>query len=157
MAHILESLCDEYDTAYLFKARSEEFNIGGDSPCVILKENGRAITQLEYFDNYEQRHIKVDLADVGARLRYRYSIKAMRPIESLNDNEIPVLFLHGENDTFILPKNSSDMAERTKGYKEYHVIPKTAHAVSVLTDPVLYEEHIRQFLKNIGMQVETCD
>ena len=101
--------------------------------------------------------VLVDLADIGARLRYHYSIKAMRPIESLNDNEIPVLFLHGENDTFILPKNSSDMAERTKGYKEYHVIPKAAHAVSVLTDPVLYEEHVRQFLKNIGMQVETCD
>ena len=50
--------CDEYDTAYMFKARSEEYTIGGNSPCVILKENGKAIHQLEYFDNYDHKHIR---------------------------------------------------------------------------------------------------
>lgn len=50
--------CDEYDVAYLFKARSEEYCIGGDGPCVILKDNGRAINQLEFFENYEHEHIK---------------------------------------------------------------------------------------------------
>ena len=50
--------CDEYDSAYMFKARSEEFTIGGCSPCVILKESGRAINQLEYFDNYKAEHIR---------------------------------------------------------------------------------------------------
>ena len=33
----------------------------------------------------------VDMADIGARLRYYYSLKKMRPIDSLDDNKIPVL------------------------------------------------------------------
>lgn len=111
-------------------------------------------------EGYRNAHVPtflVDLSDIGARLRYHYSIKAMRPIESLSENEIPILFIHGENDTFILPKNSSDMAERTKGYKEYHVMPDAAHAESVLVNPSLYEEHVRSFLKNIGQYGENAE
>ena len=50
--------CDEYDIAYMFKARSEEYTLGGDSPCVILKEDGKAITQLMFFDNYDYEHLR---------------------------------------------------------------------------------------------------
>ena len=50
--------CDEYDTAYLFKARSEEYCIGGDGACVILKKDGRALNQLEFFDSYDHEHIR---------------------------------------------------------------------------------------------------
>ena len=50
--------CDEYDIAYLFKSTEEEFCIGGNGPCVILKENGRAINRLEFFDNYDCEHIR---------------------------------------------------------------------------------------------------
>ncbi len=50
--------CDEYSDAFLFKTKADEWTIGGESPCVVLKENGNAITQLEYFDKYEARHIR---------------------------------------------------------------------------------------------------
>lgn len=50
--------CDEYDTAYLFKARSEEYSFGGDGACVILKDSGKAINQLEFYDNIEHKHIR---------------------------------------------------------------------------------------------------
>ena len=40
----------------------------------------------------------VSLASVCARLRYGYSYDMMRPIDSLADNEIPILFLHGAED-----------------------------------------------------------
>ena len=86
------------------------------------------------------------LADLGARIKYHYSLKEMRPIDSLDANEIPVLFLHGEEDQFILPKNSQDMAARTKGMVQIHLIPGAEHAVSVLTEPGLYEEYVMEFL-----------
>lgn len=56
---------------------------------------------------------------------------------------------HCEKDTFIVPKNSLDMAERTKGYKEYHVVPNAAHAESVLTDLKLYEKYVSKFLSRL--------
>lgn len=91
----------------------------------------------------------VDVADFGARLRYRYPIKEMRPIDSLDENEIPVLFIHGADDAFILPKNSEDMAKRTKGYKELHIIDGAGHAESILNKPDEYAEIVTDFLNKV--------
>lgn len=91
----------------------------------------------------------VDLADLGSRLRYRFSLKDMRPIDSLDQNEIPILFIHGADDNFILPKNSQDMFERTKGIREIHLIPDAGHAESILTAPDDYKQIVEAFLKRI--------
>lgn len=88
----------------------------------------------------------VDIADIGSRIRYHYAIKDMRPIDALDDNEIPVLFIHGADDDFILPRNSEDMSKRTKGRSEYHTIPGATHANSVITDRELYAKYVREFL-----------
>jgi len=88
----------------------------------------------------------VDLADLGARIRYHYSLKDMRPIDSLDDNTIPVLFIHGADDSLISPDNSERMAERTKGKSEFHLIPGVDHAVSIITEPGMYADIVRNFL-----------
>jgi len=88
----------------------------------------------------------VDLADIGARIRYHYAIKDMRPIDSLDDNTIPVLFIHGSNDTFILPVNSEDMSKRTRGVSELHMIENAGHAESILTDPGNYKKYVEEFI-----------
>ena len=89
----------------------------------------------------------VDVASIGARIRYGYSIKSMRPIDSLDSNQIPVLFIHGEADDLILPQNSIDMYERTAGMKELQLIPKAGHAESILVDPVSYHKYVREFIE----------
>ena len=45
-------------------------------------------------------------ASCCAKLRYGYRYRQMRPIDSLKDNEIPILFIHGDQDDFILPAHS---------------------------------------------------
>ena len=92
----------------------------------------------------------VSLASVCARLRYGYSYDMMRPIDSLADNEIPILFIHGAEDSFILPENSERMEKETKGYSELHLIPGAAHAASVLTAPEEYQEIVEAFLAHIN-------
>lgn len=104
-------------------------------------------------EGYKNAHVPgflFDLADLGARLRYHYSLRDMRPIDSLDENRIPVLFIHGADDAFILPKNSRDMAERTKGPQELHLIPGAGHAESILTDPEHYREYVSDFLLRIN-------
>ncbi len=88
----------------------------------------------------------VDLADFTGKIRYKYSLKEMRPIDSLDDNEVPILFIHGAEDNFILPKNSEDMAKRTAGYSEIHLIEKAGHAESILVAPDEYREYVGKFL-----------
>ena len=92
----------------------------------------------------------IDLADLGARIRYGYAVGDMRPVDSLDENEVPILFIHGEEDRFILPKNSEEMAARTKGPAEVRLMPGAGHAESVLTDPALYLDFVRTFLSRLG-------
>ena len=94
----------------------------------------------------------VSLASGCARLRYGYSYDMMRPIDSLADNEVPILFIHGAEDSFILPENSERMEKETKGYSELHLIPEATHAASVLTAPAEYKEIVAAFLTKIGIE-----
>ncbi len=90
-----------------------------------------------------------EIADFGAVMRFHYSLRDMRPIDSLDDNTIPILFIHGAEDNLIIPKNSEDMAVRTKGLKEIHLIPKAGHAESILTDPETYHKYVEGFLQGL--------
>ncbi|MCR4797804.1 MAG: alpha/beta hydrolase [Lachnospiraceae bacterium] len=91
-------------------------------------------------------------ASLGMKMRFHYALEEMRPIDALSDNTLPILFLHGASDDFILPKNSKDMAEVTKGYKEIHLIEGAGHAESVLHAPKEYRTYVEAYLKSIGMQ-----
>ena len=89
------------------------------------------------------------LTSVCAKIRYGFSLAEMRPIDSLKGNEIPVLFIHGANDSFILPDNSERMQAETSGYSELHLIPDAGHAESALKDPETYAAVLREFLQRI--------
>ena len=52
----------------------------------------------------------------------------MRPIDSLADNTVPVLFIHGAEDVFILPENSEAMAAAAGDRGELCLIPGAGHA-----------------------------
>ena len=88
----------------------------------------------------------VDVASLCAKIRYGYSFSQMRPIDSLKDNQIPILFIHGAEDSFILPEHSEKMKAMTKGYAELHLIDGAAHAMSVITGPDAYRKYVAAFL-----------
>ncbi len=50
--------CDEYDTGYLFSAKADQYMIGGDGPCIILKDDGKAINMTEFIDEYRSTFIR---------------------------------------------------------------------------------------------------
>ena len=102
-------------------------------------------------EGYRRAHLPaflVDVADFTGRLRYHYGLKDMRPIDALDGNTVPILFLHGAEDVFISPQNSRDMAARTGGACEVHLIPKAGHAESVLVDPEQYRAYVEAFLSS---------
>lgn len=92
-------------------------------------------------------------AQLCTRLIYGYKYTQMRPIDSLKDNEIPILFFHGEEDTIIRPVNSELMQKETKGYSQIHIIPGATHAASVLTAPEDYKRYTGEFLRETGIAV----
>ena len=88
----------------------------------------------------------VRLTGLGIKMRYHYALNEMRPIDALDENEIPILFIHGEDDDFIPPENARRMYGQTKGVRELHMIPGAAHAESILKEPERYEEYVKEFL-----------
>ncbi len=91
----------------------------------------------------------VYITSVCAKARFGYSFRRMRPIDSLKGNMIPILFIHGADDSFILPEHSERMKNATKGFAKLCLIPGAAHAVSILTNPVRYRETVSAFLAEL--------
>ena len=88
----------------------------------------------------------VRVASVCARLRYGYSYAQMRPIESLKQEHVPILFIHGAEDSFILPAHSEALYRAAGEGSELKLIPGAGHAESVLKQPDLYRETLTAFL-----------
>lgn len=91
----------------------------------------------------------VDVASLCAKLRYGYAFTEMRPIDSLAENEVPMLFIHGAADDFITPDHSQRMSAATKGFSELRLIDGAGHAASVLTAPEEYAGYVRAFLEKV--------
>ena len=94
----------------------------------------------------------VDVTSLFAKLRYGYGYGDMRPIDSLRDNVIPILFIHGAADSFIPPSHSEAMSEATRGYSEVHLIEDAGHAESVLTNPEAYRRIVERFIARIDSE-----
>jgi hypothetical protein len=84
------------------------------------------------------------------RLRYGYSASKVNPIDSLVDNKVPVLFIHGMGDELIDYHQSEWMYNVIPGsQKELQLIPDAPHAQAWNNDPEQYEKIIADFLDKI--------
>lgn len=62
--------------------------------------------------------------------------------------EIPVMFIHGEQDGLFPVSMSQELYEAKKlGAKELHIIPDAGHGRSFCTHPETYMEYVRAFLR----------
>ena len=91
----------------------------------------------------------VKVASMCAKAIYGVSFSQMRPIESLRENHVPMLFMHGACDELVAPEHSRQMSKATQGYSEVHLIPNAGHADSVFTDPEMYRIILTNFLRKI--------
>ena len=91
--------------------------------------------------------------NTAMKLRYGYDMKKTSPKDALVGNEVPVCFIHGEADTFILPDNSQVNKAATAGYSELHLVPNAAHAQSrEVLGNAEYRGIIGDFLNNIDFK-----
>ena len=92
----------------------------------------------------------VHVASACAKVRYGYGFGQMRPVDALPGNRVPMLFIHGAEDTFIPPEHSRRMQAATAGKSELVLIEGATHAKSVLTDPKGYAGAVGKFLDELG-------
>ena len=88
-------------------------------------------------------------ASFFCRILYGYSFTKVNPEEYLKENEIPICFIHGQEDTFIPCSQSVRMHEVNKGYSELHIFPGAEHAQSIDTDLCRYEKVLKEFVEKV--------
>lgn len=91
------------------------------------------------------------IADIFIRLRAKFSIKDVKPIDDVMKIDKPVLFIHGDADDYVPTSMSVEMYERKKGLKEIYLALEAGHALSIKADPKNYENKVFAFLRSIGI------
>lgn len=77
-----------------------------------------------------------------------FSIDDLTPIRSIKNSTIPILFIHGKQDTLISYKHSLEMYESYNGDKKIFLANNNAtHAFSYFSDTEEYKENVKAFLR----------
>jgi fermentation-respiration switch protein FrsA (DUF1100 family) len=88
-------------------------------------------------------------------IRTGCNMKDVSPLRAIEQNDglpdLPVLFIHGTEDTYILPAASEKLYAAKRGKKALWQCIGAKHARSIAVDPEGYEAHIDAFLKENGL------
>jgi len=85
-------------------------------------------------------------ADVMTGIRAGYHFKEASALEQLKKASVPMMFIHGSNDTYVPTDMVYQVFEACPTEKELLVIEGAAHAASADVDPELYWNSVTAFL-----------
>jgi uncharacterized protein len=91
----------------------------------------------------------INIVSLLVKLRHGWSFPDISPIKGLEKTKIPILFIHGKEDSFIPLQMTLDMFTRKIGNKKLYLVPQAGHAEAYNTDPKGYEKIVSDFIKDI--------
>lgn len=86
------------------------------------------------------------------RLRSKFSLYAVSPINVIQNIEQPILFIHSKPDTFIPYTHSIALYNKKKGPKSKWYPEYGGHAASFNVNPVTYRKKVKQFLSDYKLK-----
>lgn len=88
----------------------------------------------------------LNIASLLSRLICKYDFKQANIYESLANNEVPCLFIHGGGDDFVPFEFMDELYKLNKGPKEKLVVKGASHAFSKIVDPNGYRKTMKEFI-----------
>jgi fermentation-respiration switch protein FrsA (DUF1100 family) len=88
----------------------------------------------------------IDMINLWSIIIAKYNLKEENTISCLKRTNIPILFVHGLDDDFVLPKNSIINYKKYNGPKELQLFEKATHGISYLVNPTKYVKAIKEFI-----------
>ncbi|MGL5269652.1 MAG: alpha/beta hydrolase, partial [Selenomonadaceae bacterium] len=77
-----------------------------------------------------------------------FSLSDISPIKNIGNIKLPVLFIHGNADNFVLPEMAKGMFENKIGGKEIYLVPGAGHAKAINVDVKRYDQVTAAFYDN---------
>lgn len=113
---------------------------GYDSPRTIIK---KYITDMHLPANVFFPFVKL-----GAKIYGHFNIDASSPIEAVKHAKVPIIFIHGGNDSFVPCWMSKRLFDACSSRKHLTIIKEAEHGISYLFDPDTYVNELNEFFKN---------
>ncbi|TYC48916.1 alpha/beta hydrolase [Weissella muntiaci] len=91
-------------------------------------------------------NILIPVVSAYSKVFAGYSYGEADAVKLLKNNQRPMLFIHGGADTFVPTRFVNQVYRATKGPKEKMIVPNAKHVQSYATDPIAYENKVRDFM-----------
>lgn len=89
-----------------------------------------------------------------SRLLYNAPLLKINPIDNIKNITAPILFIHGDSDTYIGLDHLNRLIESKKQIDKVYICKDANHAQSFNTNESLYEETISSFLNEIPLVLQ---
>lgn len=83
---------------------------------------------------------------IVTQLRAGYSLKEASALEQVKKADVPILYIHGEADTFVPTDMSQELYENTKSEAELMTIPNAGHGEGYVIAENKYIDKLNRFL-----------
>ena len=93
------------------------------------------------------RPILIDYLSIVCKVKSGFFIGEVSPIKNIDKIDIPVLFIHGDRDTFTPPQMAKDMYDKKTGIKALYYAAGAGHAESYQVNMAKYCTVIDDFLE----------
>lgn len=116
----------------------------------IIADCGYTSPYEEFKEVLKRKHIPlhpfIDIAELFSRLMAGFSFRECSTIDAMKACRVPVLFVHGEADTFVPAHFTQENFDACRAEKELLLVPGAAHGASYLVDTERCQTALRDFL-----------
>lgn len=88
----------------------------------------------------------VNSTSMLTKLKAGYTFSEASALEQVKKAKVPIMFIHGEKDTFVPFEMVYELYEAANTEKELYVVPDAEHGNAYDTNPSLYEEKVTNFV-----------
>ena len=114
---------------------------GYNKPSDIIKNT---IKNMKLPENIFYPFVKL-----GAKIFGKFNLEETSPFEAVKNSKVPIIFIHGENDSIVPCHMSKKLYEACSSIKKLVTIENAEHGVSYLVNPDLYISELNDFFKDI--------
>lgn len=91
----------------------------------------------------------LNISNLFTKMKIKAFYKDIAPIKTIENIEIPILFIHGDSDTFIPYSHTQHMYDLKKGTKQLYIAKGAEHAQSYFVNKDEYVKVIYKFLDSM--------
>ena len=93
-------------------------------------------------------HLLYPFISAGAFIFGKLNLNKFSPIKAVSKSKTPIIFMHGEADTFVPCQMSAQIYDSCASEKYLYTFENAGHGYSFASDVEKYEHSVRDFVKN---------